>query len=68
MQHKVAKSRTNISQNSEARVSCRVPRKLIRRLKKISRAYGIDVSDVVRMSLKQQLPAYEQELQKAKAA
>lgn len=43
----------------EPRVSCRVPKKLMKRLEKIARANGIDVSDVVRMALNRALPAYE---------
>lgn len=45
--------------SKEPRVSCRVPRKLINRLKKIARNNGMDVSDVVRMSLYRVLPEYE---------
>lgn len=44
----------------EPRVSCRVPRKLMNRLEKIAAANGVDVSDVVRMSLYRVLPTYEQ--------
>lgn len=40
-------------------MSCRVPRKLLNRLGKIARANGMDVSDVVRMSLYRILPEYE---------
>lgn len=44
----------------EPRVSCRVPRKLMTRLERIASANGMDVSDVVRMSLYRVLPEYEQ--------
>ncbi len=44
----------------EPRVSCRVPRKLMNRLERIADANGMDVSDVVRMSLYRVLPEYEQ--------
>ena len=49
------------SKAKEPRVSCRVPRKLILRLEKIARANGMDVSDVVRMSLYRVLPEYEKQ-------
>jgi metal-responsive CopG/Arc/MetJ family transcriptional regulator len=50
----------NTNKQSESRVSCRVPRKLMRRLEKVARTNGMDVSDVVRMSLYRILPQYEQ--------
>lgn len=43
----------------EPRVSCRVSPKLMRRLERVARANGIDVSDVVRMALNRTLPQYE---------
>ena len=43
----------------EPRVSCRVPRELMKRLEKIAVANGIDVSDVVRMALNRALPIFE---------
>lgn len=48
-------------QSKESRVSCRVPRKLMIRLEKIARSNGMDVSDVVRMSLYRVLPEYEKQ-------
>lgn len=48
-----------INKIKEPRVSCRVPLTLKRRLQKIAKATGIDESDVVRMALNRQLPAYE---------
>jgi len=45
----------------ESRVSCRVPRPLMTRLQRIAHQNGIDVSDVVRMALNQNLAKYEKE-------
>lgn len=43
----------------DIRVSCRVPRQLRTRVRRIARTNGIDVSDVVRMALNRGLLAYE---------
>lgn len=48
------------TKSKEPRVSCRAPRALIIRLERIARQNGMDVSDVVRMSLYQSLPRFEQ--------
>jgi hypothetical protein len=50
----------SVTKSSEPRVSCRVPPKLMNRLIRIAKANGMDVSDVVRMSLYRILPSYEQ--------
>ncbi len=59
MSNELPKPPTKTGQPKEPRVSCRVPRKLLNRLGKIARANGMDVSDVVRMSLYRILPEYE---------
>lgn len=62
-----AASLKNTNGTKETRVSCRVPLKLMNRLKKVAQSNGMDVSDVVRMSLYQILPGYEQALKNGKA-
>lgn len=59
MSNRATKTPTKASRPKEPRVSCRVPRRLIVRLGKIARANGMDISDVVRMSLYRVLPEYE---------
>ena len=49
----------NTRSPADYRVACRVPKKLLTRVKKIARDNGMDVSDVVRMSLYRVLPEYE---------
>jgi predicted DNA binding CopG/RHH family protein len=52
---------TKTSLPPDYRVACRVPKKLLTRVKKIARDNGMDVSDVVRMSLYRVLPEYEKQ-------
>lgn len=59
MSKPVKTSANKIKPSKEPRVSCRVSRQLMERLEKIAVRNGIDVSDVVRMSLNRVLPEYE---------
>lgn len=60
MSNTLGQSPTNTKATTDYRVACRVPKKLLNRVKKIARQNGMDVSDVVRMSLYRVLPEYEQ--------